>query len=171
MIRVADSRPLRAAVLAVKAANRDLRRDINAATRETMNPEWRRAVADNLNGRDHFTTRLLDNGVRIAAGNPPAAKAAQSKRGIGKSRRLTPAQHYALAEFGASNTERTSTYSRRSRNGGSHTVTRRTRRGLPARNPRGRVIYPAFAEIAPRMVSLWVQLIVRKYHEALEEGS
>lgn len=166
MIRVGGSRQLQAAVLAFKAANRELRRDINAATRDTMNPVWRGEVSRRIS--DHFSSRLLDNGVRIAAGNPPAAKAAQSKRGIGDGRRLIPAEHYALAEFGAKDREKRSTYQRRSPKGTAHSVTRRTRRGLPAHNRRGRVVYPAFAEVAPRMVSLWVQLIVRKYYDALE---
>ena len=30
---------------------------------------------------------------------------------------------------------------------------------------------PAFAEIGPRMVSLWVQLIVKTYHDAAEKGA
>lgn len=168
MISVTGSRQLRAAVLAFKAADRDLRRDINTATRDTMNPVWRQQVADRISGSDRFTSRMLDNGVRIAAGNPPAAKAAQSKRGLPPTRRLIPAEHYALGEFGVGDTERTSTYERRSPKGKAHQVTRRTRRGLPRRVPTGRVVYPAFAETAPRMVSLWVQLIVRKYFDALE---
>lgn len=165
MIRVDGLPQLRAAVLAVKAANRDLRRLISAATRDTMNPVWRHEVGTRLD--DRFSSRMLGTGVRIAAGNPPAAKAATSRRGLAPSRRLIPAEAWALAEFGVADRQRRSTYTRRTRTG-SHTVTRRTRTGLPARNPRGRAVYPAFAEIGPRMVSLWVQLIVRKYHEALE---
>jgi len=47
-------------------------------------------------------------------------------------------------------------------------VERRTMRGLPTRTPKGRVVYQAFADLAPRMVSLWVQIVVKKYAEAAE---
>lgn len=40
--------------------------------------------------------------------------------------------------------------------------------GHPRREPKGRVVYPAFADIAPRMVSLWVQIVVKSYHDAAE---
>lgn len=168
MFTVTGNRALEAVTLAMKAADRDLRRDINTATRQTMNPVWRDAVASRAGTR--FERAMLNNGVRIAAGNPPVAKAAQSRRGLRPSRRLRPAESFPLAEFGTTKQDSTSTYTRRSKNGGTHRVTRRTRRGLPARNPRGRVVYPAFAEVAPRVVSLWVQLVVRKYHEASEAG-
>jgi len=41
-------------------------------------------------------------------------------------------------------------------------------RGLPSRTPKGRVVYQAFADVAPRIVSLWVQLVVKKYNDAAE---
>lgn len=169
MLRVGDDRTLAASVLAFKAASRDLRRDINAATRETMNPVWRSLVTGNLSGTDAMTSKMLNNGVRIAAGNPPIAKAAQSTRKVGTGGSLTPREDYGAWEFGVPNRNQSSTYERRNRKtGGRHKVARRTMRGLPRRHTEGRVVYPAFAEIAPRMVSLWVQLIVRKYHEAAE---
>lgn len=172
MISVTGSRELQAAVLAMKAADRDLRREINRATRETMNPVWRQAIADNLAGRDHVTSRVIDNGVRIAAGNPPAAKAAQSKRGLGRQKRLIPAEHWAWFEFGTGNPQKYSRYLRRNRKrGGTHQVNRRASRGLPRFTKRGRVAHPAFAHVAPRMVSLWAQLIVKKYMDAAERNT
>ncbi len=159
---------LKASVLAMKAADRDLKRAINTATRETMNPVWRSLVTANLAGTRAPTSAVLDKGVRIAAGNPPVAKAAQSTRNVGRGGPLVPAKHYAAFEFGAGNRNAYSRYKRKGRKGGSHDVARRTMRGLPPRNRTGWVVYPAFAEIAPRMVSLWVQIIVKKYHDAAE---
>lgn len=169
-LSVADDsqRELRAAVLAFKSADRDLKREINRATRETMNPVWRSLVQGNLSGTDAMTSRMLGGGVRIAAGNPPIAKAAQSARKVGTRRTLTPSSDYGPWEFGVPNRNEMSVYERRSSRGKVHQVRRRTMRGLPRRHQEGRVVYPAFAEIAPRMVSLWVQLIVRKYHDAAE---
>lgn len=164
-----SQRELRAAVLAFKAADRGMRRTINQQTRDTMNPVWKSLVAGNTAGLANPQGRLLNAGVRIAAGNPPRAMAAQSTRAIGKSRRLKPAQHYYLAEFGVPNPDAVSTYQRRNRRaGGTHTVRRRTMRAWPRAVRDGRAVYPAFAEIAPRVVSLWVQTVVRTYYEAAE---
>lgn len=169
MLSVKADDTLKAAVLAFKAADRDLRRAINAATRDTMNPVWRSLVTANLSGTDAMTSKVLNAGVRIAAGNPPIAKAAQSTRKVGSGGTLIPARDYAAWEFGAGNREAYSRYTRKNRrSGGSHQVARRTMRGLPPRARTGRVVYPAFAEIGPRLVSLWVQLIVKKYHDAAE---
>lgn len=152
----------------MKAANRDVKSKINKATRETMNPVWKDVVSSHMSGTSLFVSKMLNNGVRISAGNPPAALAAQSKRGLGKTKRLVPQTHYALAEFGVGNREAYSTYDRRGRKSGTHKVTRRVRRGLPTRVPKGRAVYPAFGEIGPRMVSLWTQLIVKTYWDAAE---
>lgn len=166
-------------MLAFKAANRDLRREINRATRETMNSPWKGLVKGNLFGDSVMAGKVLGTGVRIAAGNPPVAKAAQSTRAIGDGGRLVPRDDYAGWEFGGNrmafsryerkNPVRTVAPGRRRRGKpGTHVVERRTQMHLPRRTPEGRVVYPAFAELAPRMVSLWVQLIVKKYHDAAE---
>lgn len=169
MLSAKDDRALKATVLAFKAADRDLRRDINTATRQTMNPVWRSLVRSNLSGTSAMTGKVLDTGVRIAAGNPPVAKAAQSTRNVGSGGRLIPRDGYAAWEFGAVGRGLYSRYTRRSKRGVTHQVERRTMRGLPRRVDSGRVVFPAFAEIAPRMVSLWVQIVVKKYHEAAEQ--
>lgn len=170
MLSVRDHRGLQAAVLAMKTADRSLRSEINKATRQVLNPVWRAQVESHLAGRSVMDAKVLGSGVRIAAGNPPVAKAAQSRRAIGDGKRIVPAENYAWWEFGVPR-EAASTYQRRNRTGGgTHTVhSRHTNRGLPARNDKGRVVYPAFKDIAPRAVSLWVQLIVRTYAEAAEK--
>ena len=167
MLSVNDSAELQAVTLAIKAANKNIRGEISKRTREELNPIWKGAIADHLSGRSAMTTRLL-TGVRVAAGNPASAKAAQSKRALGKSKRLTPAQDFYIAEFGV-NPKKVTTYSRKNRKtGGSHKVTRHVNVGKPSRIKNGRVVYPAFAEVAPRMVSLWVQTVVKVYAEAAE---
>lgn len=166
MLSVRDHRELQAAVLALKAADRTLRTDINRATVQVGNQIWKPLVA--AHATTHMDTRMLAVGARVKAGNPPAAMAANSRRPVGSSRRLVPADRWQAWEFGAVHGVPT-TYQRRNRKrGGTHTVTRDTKAQLPRRAPKGRVVYPAFAEAAPRMVSLWVQLIVRKYAEAAE---
>lgn len=166
MISVRDHDELRAVVLALKAADRDLRSDINRATRETLNPVWRGLV--DVNATYRRDQAVLAKGTRIKAGNPPVAVAASSRRKLRGG--LVPAEQWHAHEFGADR-EATATYQRRSPKGTVHTVTRHTRRQLPPRYRKGRVVFPAFAEFAPRAVSLWVQLIVRKYNEAAEQAS
>lgn len=159
------TRELRAAALAMKAMPRELRSDINKFTRQTMAGPWKELVA-----AKQITTqdKRIYAGARIKAGNPPTATAATSKRKL--SGGLVPAERWKGFEFGTDDREQTQTYTRKNRrNAGTHRVTRRTYRQLPARTPSGRVVYPAFAEIAPRMVSGWVQIIVRKTYEALEK--
>src|SRR5690606_2103530 len=104
----------------------------------------------------------------VSGGNPPIMRAATSRRPLSKGG-ISPDAYGYLAEFGGRSAEFT-TYKRRSPNGGTHEVTRRTRLGLPRRSSSGRVVYPAASEAAPRMASLWVQTFVRTVYEALEES-
>lgn len=165
-----SQRELRAAVLAMKAADREIKRDINQRTRATMNPVWKSLVEANASGMRARDYRLVATGVRIKAGNPPVAQAAQSRRAFGGKRKaLRPMEHYHLVEFGASDPNRYSVYDRKNRSRpGTHKVKRRASRGWRPRDRTGYVVYPAFAELGPRMVSLWVQTIVRTYAEAAE---
>lgn len=168
MLSVDDSPQLQAAVLAMKSADRDLRKRINDATRQTMNPVWKSLVEGHMAGTSVMANRVLNKGVRIAAGNPPRAVAASSKRAVGDGKRVTPAAHWPGYEFGADRNAY-SRYERKNRTrSGYHVVERRTMRHLPPRTRQGRHVYPAFADIGPRMVSLWVQLIVKTYHDAAE---
>jgi hypothetical protein len=167
VISVQNNRELKAVVLGLKQVSRSFRSDMNKATRTTMTPVWKQVVSANASGTSSFVSRMLNNNVRVKAGNPPVLMAAGSKRGIGKRKDLTPGEHFYLAEFGG-RSQTTSTYTRKSKNGGRHQVTRRTRTGLPPRVPGGRVVYPAAAEWIPRATSLWVQLFMRQVYDAVE---
>lgn len=158
---------LRAVVLALKATDKATRSDISRETRTTLNGVWREAVATHAAG-NKLDGLTFVKGARIAAGNPARAMAATSRRALPGGGGFTPDIHGRALEFGA-DPNKVSTYSRKSRGGKSHSVSRHASRGLPARNRRGRVVYPAFAEVAPRMVSMWVQIAVRNIHKALEE--
>ncbi|WP_026874292.1 hypothetical protein [Jiangella gansuensis] len=164
MLRVGNHRELQAVVLALKAMDRDLARDIRRDTVRTMGPEWKEAVQRRASW--HMDHRVIVPGTRIAGGNPPTMIAASSRRRL--SGGLVPVQAWGGFEFGSNRSRRT-TYTRRNRRtGGTHSVTRNTTRQLPRRAPRGRVAYPAVAEMAPRLASLWVQTVVRRVHEAAE---
>lgn len=165
MLSVRGSRELRAAVLALKAARREVRNDINRATRQTLAPIWKQEVGQRA--RTTQDQRVLARGARIAAGNPPSVVAASSRRAL--SGGLVPVESWHAVEFGA-NRDAVTTYQRTSPGGVVHQVTRHTRRGLPPRYRSGRVLYPAVAGTIPRLAALWVQLIVRKFNEAAETG-
>lgn len=158
---------LRAAAIALKSVDRSLRSDINKATTQQGNAIWRTEVAAKT--RRPLDEVILAKGARVAGGNPPTAIAANSRRPIGRSRRLIPAERWPGYEFGTDNKDAYSEYQRKNRKTpGTHRVQRRTMRHLPPRYRKGRVLWPAFAESAPRVASLWTQLIVKKVMDAAE---
>lgn len=163
MLDVRDDDRLKAAALVMKNIERPIVREINTRTRTSMNPTWKGLVE--THSTRHMDARVLAKGSRVKAGNPPTLVAASSRRALPGG--LVPAQQWAAFEFGAS-TSKVTKYRRRSKNGGTHEVSRHTARQLPSRIRQGRVVYPAVAEIAPRFASLWVQTIVRTVMEGIE---
>lgn len=161
---VTATRELQAAVLSMKSMDRRLRSDVNRMTRTTFNPVWR----DELNKR--ATTRVqravIAKGARIAAGNPPAAVAASSTRALRGG--LRPADNPWPFEVGSKNRGRLVSVTRRTKSGGRVTFRRAAARQLRPYNRKGYAALPALREVAPRVVSGWVQLIVRSVYDALE---
>lgn len=155
---------LRDAARLVRLANRDHRRAIYQAMRETMNPEWRNALEEHA--RTRLEEALILPGARIAAGNPPTIYAGNSKKRAGRA--LTPVEHWRLAEHGADR-DRARPYDRKNRRRpGSHKVTRRTQTGWKPRQRGGYVIGPAIGEVLPRLTSFFVQSVIRTYADALD---
>jgi hypothetical protein len=165
VIKVGDDARLDAVVFGLKLVGRDVRNQINRTTRAELKPIWQQEIAKQLAGKHPFTVAMLGKGL-VSGGNPPTMRAATSRRAL--SGGLIPDKDYFLAEFGGRSTL-FSKYTRRSKNGVQHSVSRRTMLGLPPTIRRGRVAYPAAAETAPRMASLWVQTFVRSVYEAVEE--
>jgi hypothetical protein len=166
VLKVGDDSRLDAVVYGLKLVPRDVRNRVNRDTRSTLKPIWQQEIQKHLAGTDTFTGRMIGKGL-VSGGNPPVMRAATSRRPM-RPGGLVPDVEGYLAEFGGRDTLY-STYRRRSPNGGRHEVHRRTRLGLPRTERRGRVVYPAAAETAPRMASLWVQTFVRAVYEAVEE--
>lgn len=163
-VKVGDDRALKAAVLAFKAADRGLRKDINDATRATFNQPFKSGITQRAATR--LEQRVLVPGARVAAGNPPEFVAATSKRRLRGG--LVPDTYGKAVEFGYAHDVET-TYSRRSVKGNVHQVTRHTQRQLPRRRKNGPV-WSTVAEFGGRAASLWVQLIVKTYYDAAEGG-
>lgn len=160
---------LRGAVLALKAIDKPIRSQIAKDTRDTMNPAWREAVATHANG-SRMDNVALGKGARVAAGNPARLVAASSRRALRKGTNgFVPNVMGRTLEFpGNVPKGKRSEYVRKYKGGEAHKVKRRTLTGYPSAKPGGRVVYPAVAEVMPRFVSLWVQIIVRNIYEATE---
>lgn len=162
-----SSRLFEAVALSLKLAPREIRNAINRETRASLNPEWREAV--DYYASSTMDKRVLAKGARIKPGNPVVLTAATSKKAL--SGGLVPDSVVARSfEFGAKDREEVTGYARRNRvAGGTHEVRRHAKRQMPRRNT-GRVVYRAAGEMIPRMVGLWVQIIVRRIYEAHEES-
>jgi hypothetical protein len=64
-------------------------------------------------------------------------------------------------EFGTGKQGQKVPYTSRGRSTGLFKVKRRVKSGMSARNPDGYFIFPAVAEMTPRLVSMWVKAITR----------
>lgn len=104
---------------------------------------------------------------RAALAGSRVRSSARSTTLSGATRPAIPGLDPATVEFGDGRHTKV-TYSRRSRNGGSHQVTRNTQAQLPARNKRGRVIFRYGKEAVPRVLSAYAQTLARTLHELLE---
>lgn len=165
MLRTGDNRALEAAVLAFKRGDRALKSTMNKETRTRMTPVWKSLVESKAAARGGTSAVVLGKGARIKAGLPPVAVAATSGRKMRGG--LTPRDDWHAFEFGGQRSKET-TYTRRSPKGTTHQVTRHTSRQLPGRTKQGWVVYPAVAEITPRMVSMWIFIIAETYRNAAE---
>lgn len=166
MFEATGSRELTAMVLAIKAANRDLKRQIMKTMRDTMNPVWKEAVASNITWA--METKMIMPSTLIKAGNPPVLQAAASKRATTKGKRMIPDRDWAGYEYGG-DPNKFVRYERKNRtSSGYHVVKRRTQAHLRPRRKAGYVIGPAVAETAPRLMSLAVQSVVRTYMDILD---
>lgn len=161
----------RGAVLAMKAVSREVKNDINRTTRADLNDIWRQAItARAAAAGSKMDALVLAKGARAVPGNPAKVVAASSRRALpGGS--LVPDVGARAWEFGTTQPEHESEYQRKTASGGQAQVKRHTKRQLPGATSRGRVVYPAWADTAPRMIDLWVQTIVYKASQALGNKS
>jgi len=162
----ATSREFAAVALALRLLPRQIRNDINRETRATLNPVWREIIGQKAATK--MDRLVLAKGAKVVPGNPTQLVAASSRKPLSDG--LVPDDRNTAAafEFGSPNRNATETYDRRTR-AGTTSVTRHTERQLPWRKDGGRVVFAAFTEIAPRLASLWVQIIVRNIAETYDK--
>lgn len=159
------SRELLASITALKGFDREVRKEIRQHTKTMAAPEWQKAV------REHAATRLehrvLADTARVAVSDRNVQL--QSAR-IGRSLAggLKPSDLAGPVEFGAYPRQRT--IEARSRKGKSYSYRRHTTRQFRRPNDnKGYAVYPAAADIIPRIASLWVQTVVRTFAELAEK--
>lgn len=158
-----------AVILAVRAAPREIQKQMREQTKKITTPEFEREMAEQLSLSAGYRVqdRVLVKTARVAISNQNIRLSSAT---VGRKLRggLNPKTQYAALEFGADRGRR-STYDATSRRGKRYTVTnRRTAMQLPRRNKNGWIFYPAVAEITPRILALWAQTVVRVLGEAFD---
>ena len=162
-VDVFESRELQAALVALKVLPKEVTVQTRKHTKRLVDAEWR----DGLSKRavSHLQKRVLVDSAVSSVTNSNVSMKSATKGRVGRN----PSHVLASgSEFGADR-EAYTRYSRRSKNGGSHTVTRRLRRGFGwHRGRQGRVVFPTAQDLAPRIASMYVQTLLRTTAEAFE---
>lgn len=148
---------LKAAIEVMTTMPREAAKETRKYSKLVIQPEWKKGLAQTAPGGRQFQTQLVgpssalvtDSGVKLTSG-----------RNGGRVRET---------EFGSYREEYT-TYTRRSRRGGSHKVRRRTQRQFWHYTRDGHVVYPTARILIPRIGALWVQTIWRTVHEVVEKA-
>lgn len=158
MLDVRQSRELQAAILAMKAADRDLRLSIYKATRQELTPLWVPAL--NRRAATRMQQAVIVKGARIRVSTDGfSLMAATSRRALPGG--LVPADEWAGSEFGARS--RRAQIATHSRNGTPYTVEKMINRQYLARVNAGRVAFDAASELGTTAVRVWVRTIVDQY--------
>jgi len=147
-VSVLNSRELLATVYAIKAAPAAIRADLRQQTRAVIGKEWQRA----LHGQPASVqqTRMLVATARVKVSDQSVALQSANSKRKALSGGLTPFDAGKAFEFGAG---------------------RRQGRRFPPPRSSGYVVYPAFADVAPRALALWVQTTVRVIADGLDGKS
>lgn len=169
-IDVNASREVQATVLAIRNAGTEIARQYRQALAGMAGPAWSEAVRGRVATR--MQTRVLSDTARVRVSNQnvrlsSAAVGRPLSRRTGGAGPARPADIARLVEFGGSPTKRTR-YNRTSPKGNRHTVTRRTMTGYGDRAPKGNAVYPALADMVPRIAALAVQTCVRTLADAFD---
>lgn len=159
-----SSKEVRTLISAMKLMDRDIARETRAYAKKAMDP----IVNESLKG--HATTRLQVRGIvdttRVKVSDQNVTVKAGAVKGK-FSGGLDARRSIKALEFGGSETK-TKTYGTRSKRGKPYKVTRHTMRQLGPRAKSGNTFYPAVGDMAPRVVSLYIQTLLRTIHESIE---
>jgi hypothetical protein len=142
-ISVRESAHLKATVIAMQSADREIQSAIRTETRTVGASVWRDELAQRPAIEQQ--TRMLVNTARVSSSNNGITLTAATQKRPVLSGGGSPIRLGKAYEFGS-----------------------RKGRGIPPTRRGGYVIYPALADVAPRLISLWAQTVMRIAHDALE---
>ena len=163
-ISVYQSRELLALVTGLRNFTREAQTEIRRHTKTMAQPEWQKAVTENASTRLEHRVLAATARVQVSSQNVSLQSARVGRKLSGG---LDPKLYWGVVEFG-SHRERRNTVTQRSRRGNRYTYTRRTQMQFREFNKTGNAVYPAAADIIPRIASLWVQTAVRTLAEIIE---
>jgi len=165
-ISAKSSVEVRAAAAAFRLAPKEIKRAVTTGTKEAFKDDWQRAVrtaASRGPGGPQRAQMLRNAGsVNIIGTQPLKLAAYKSGRLKGG---LTSKDEYYAYEFGDAHKDHVR-YASHSRSGRRYVMVRRTQEQLPPRVKEGYSVYPVVSGFIPRIVSFWVQSIVRSYYDA-----
>lgn len=163
-VSAAASQEVAALIVAMKRIDRETAKAIRASVKADVNA----IVSESLRG--HSTSRLAVRGIadttRVKLSDQNITVQAGAVKGS-FANGLDARKSIKSLEFGSSG-GRVTTYSRKSRKGGSHKVTRHTMRQFGPPIKGGRTFYPAVKDMAPRAVALYIQTFLRTVHDLIE---
>lgn len=154
-----SSREIQAAIFAVRAASKRLRKDLHAAVRKEVGGMWLPELQARATSRQD--QQVIVRGARVEARTDGfKLLAAKSRRAL--SGGFYPDLEWYAVELGAR--VRREQVTRQTKHG-SVTYTSTLNRGLPNRT-HGRVAFPAASKIGRKAVAVWVLTIVNTYRKA-----
>jgi len=151
---------MKAAAALFAHAPDETRKAIRKANRE-MEPQIARMISQHAGAaRDGSKVDFkIADSVRINTGQAGVTVVVGNVGKVGRAPIRDIVWQY---EFGTNDREhRTEYLSRQRTSKKAMGVKRRTRRQLPRRTPDGRMVYPAVADIAPKLVAEWVRVIAQ----------
>lgn len=162
-IDVRSSRELQALLLSVRRANRETQAEIRKHTKAMLAPAWQKALAEE--SMTKVENIVLVNTARVTVSNQNVTLKAGglAKKLSGGARAFEISKQ---VEFGAP--LKTIKYTGR-RGSKTFPVSRTSGRQFRHENKKGWVVYPAAAQIIPRLAALWVQTAVRTFADALDK--
>jgi hypothetical protein len=168
-ISAKSSVEVRAAAAAFRLAPKEIKGIVTTDTKGAFKADWQHDVRAAAARGEHGTerSRLLRTGgsVNIIGTQPIKLAAYKSGKLRGG---LKSKDQGAAFEFGTDTPEVYRERKTHSPKGTPYTVRRRTKRQLPARRSEGYSVYPTAAGFIPRIVSYWVQSIMKAYYVEFE---
>lgn len=156
-IDVRESRELQAALLALQTVGKEVKAQVRKWTRQVVLPEWKKGLEQRAVSRLDTKVLVKSSSVQVRDTNVVLRSGAK-----GKLKDITKP-----VEFGTDRDSWTE-YQGRSPKGKPYKVKRHTKRQLAWHRREGRVVYPTANDLIPRVASLWVQTVIRTFHEHME---